>query len=59
MREITVIVILQQYMNHTLARTKIKENHSETLSYSLLYVFFICSCKFVVIETRAYDIARD
>ena len=44
-------------MKYTLSRTKIKENHEETFSFSLLYLF-INSCKFVTTETRAYDIAH-
>ena len=60
MRDITVFVILQQHMKYTLSRTKLKENHYETFLFiiSLLYMF-IRSCKFVVIGTRAYDIAHD
>ena len=37
-------------------RKKIKRHFC--LSFSLLYIF-ICSCKFIIINTRANDIAHD
>ena len=47
-------------MKYTLSRTKKKENHQENfcLSFSLLDLFFR-SWKFVMTETRAYNIAHD
>ena len=60
MREITVYVTLQ-HMKYTLSRTKIKKITIERhfcLSMYCLYLF-IYSCKFVIIETRALEIAHD
>ena len=61
--ETTVFVILQLHM-YTLSRMKMKENYYETfyyflnLSFSLLYLL-LRSCKFIITETRACDIAHD
>ena len=61
MREIVVFVILQQHKKYTLSITK--KNIFETLKYIFVYHFllylFICGFKFVIIETRCYDIAHD
>ena len=51
-----VFVMLKQQMKYTLSRTKIIQRHF-CLSFSLLYLF-IRSCKFVITETRAFDIAH-
>ena len=60
MREITVFIILQHHTKYTLSGTKIKEiiKRHFCLSFSLVYLF-IRRCKFVIIETRAYDIAHN
>ena len=58
--EITVLVILRQHAVHTFKnknKRKIIKIHF-CLSFSLLYMF-IRSCKFIIVETRIYDIAHD
>ena len=59
-KEIKVFAILQQHMKYTRSRITIKKiiKRHFCLSFSLLYLF-IRSCKFVIVETRAYDIAHD
>ena len=58
--ERNIFVILQQHLKYTLSRIKWREiiKREICLSFSLLYLF-ICSWKFFIIETRAYDIVTD
>ena len=45
-------------MKYTLSKTKIKKS-LDIFVYNFLLYLFVRSCKFVVTETRAYDIAHD
>ena len=47
-------------MKYTSSKTTTKKSLRGNFVYFFIFLYlFICSCKFVIIETRTYDIAVD